>query len=67
MANNDDIQKEISKITQSSTNLLLDSILKKHDVKLSKTGLTRDQKSQIKKLVEDLQGSFQRLQNQEKK
>lgn len=67
MANRDDIQNEISKITQSSTNLLLDNILKKHNVKLEKNNLTNEQKSQLKKLVQDLQGSFQKLQKQTKK
>ncbi|MCA1319505.1 hypothetical protein LC085_06225 [Bacillus tianshenii] len=67
MAKRDDIQNEISKLTQSSTNLLVDNILKKHNVNLEKNNLTSEQKSQLKKLVQDLQGSFQKLQKQEKK
>lgn len=67
MANRDEIQNEISKLTQSSANLLLDNILKKHNVKLEKNNLTNEQKSQLKKLVQDLQGSFQKLKKQEKK
>lgn len=67
MANRDELQNEISKLTQSSANLLLDNILKKHKVKLEKNNLTNEQKSQLKKLVQDLQGSFQKLQKQEKK
>jgi len=67
MANREDIQNEISKLSQSSTNLLLDNILKKHNVKLEKGNLTSEQKSQLKKLVQDLQSSFQKLQKQEKK
>ncbi|MGD6834003.1 hypothetical protein ACQCT5_17665 [Sutcliffiella halmapala] len=67
MANREDIQNEISKLSQSGTNLLLDNILKKHNVKLEKGNLTSEQKSQLKKLVQDLQSSFQKLQKQEKK
>ncbi|MGM0835215.1 MAG: hypothetical protein ACQEV7_03595 [Bacillota bacterium] len=67
MVDRNDMQNEISKLSQTSTNLLLDNILKKHNVKLDKSSLSTEQRSQIKKLVQDLQESFQKLQKQEKK
>jgi proteasome assembly chaperone (PAC2) family protein len=67
MVDRNDMQNEISKLSQTSTNLLLDNILKKHNVKLDKSSLSNEQRSQIKKLVQDLQESFQKLQKQEKK
>ncbi|MFE7062593.1 hypothetical protein ACFVAD_10600 [Sutcliffiella sp. NPDC057660] len=67
MVDRNDMQNEISKLSQTSTNLLLDNILKKHNVKFDKSSLSNEQRSQIKKLVQDLQESFQKLQKQEKK
>ncbi|MBM7619270.1 hypothetical protein JOC95_001119 [Bacillus tianshenii] len=48
MAKRVDIQNEISKLTLNSTNLLVDNILKKHNVKLEKNNLMSEQKSQRK-------------------
>ncbi|WP_078380397.1 hypothetical protein [Sutcliffiella halmapala] len=67
MVDRNDMQDEISKLSQTSTNLLLDNLLRKHNVKLSNDNFTNEQKSQLKKLVLDLQESFQKLQKQEKK
>jgi proteasome assembly chaperone (PAC2) family protein len=67
MVDRNNMQNEISKLSQTSTNLLLDNILKKHNVKLDRSSLSNEQRSQIKKLVQDLQESFQKLQKQEKK
>lgn len=66
MVDRNNIQDEISKLTQTSTNLLLENLLRKHNVKMSNDNFTKEQKAQIKKLVQDLQESFQKLQKEEK-
>jgi hypothetical protein len=66
MADSNDLQKQISELSQTSTNLLLENVLRKHNVKLSNKNLSREERAKIKKLVSDLQASFQKLQKQDK-
>ncbi|ART76599.1 hypothetical protein ACQCU1_21525 [Sutcliffiella horikoshii] len=70
MADSKDMQREISKLTQATTNMMLQNVLKKHNVKLSGDNFSKEQKAQLKKLVADIQDSFgkmEKLQKEEKK
>ncbi|WP_226681525.1 hypothetical protein [Sutcliffiella horikoshii] len=69
MADSKDMQREISKLTQATTNMMLQNVLKKHNVKLSGDKISKEQKAQLKKLVADIQDSFgkmEKLQKEEK-
>jgi hypothetical protein len=66
MADSSNIQKAISKINQASTNMLMENVLKKHNVKLSGENISREQKAQLRKLVADLQNSFSKLEKLQK-
>ncbi|WP_223699895.1 hypothetical protein [Sutcliffiella deserti] len=67
MEDSSNMQKKIAELSQTSTNMLLENILKKHNVKLSKEKLSSEQKAKLKKLVKDLQDSFQKLEKMNKK
>ncbi len=69
MADSKDMQREISKLTQATTNMMLQNVLKKNNVKLSGENFSKEQKAQLKKLVADIQDSFgkmEKLQKEEK-
>ncbi|CAG9621663.1 hypothetical protein [Sutcliffiella rhizosphaerae] len=69
MAESKKLQSDISNLTQSTTNMMLQNVLKKHKVKLNGDNLSKDQKAQLRKLVADIQDSFgklEKLQNEEK-
>ncbi|MGY3714491.1 hypothetical protein ACWE42_03080 [Sutcliffiella cohnii] len=62
-----DFQNEMNKVAESSANLLVDNILRKHNVKLDKNRLSASQKQHLRKLVKDLQATAERLQREYKK
>ncbi|WP_096154975.1 MULTISPECIES: hypothetical protein [Bacillus] len=57
-----DLQNELNKISESSTKMMVDNILRKHNVSLDKSKITAAQKKELKKLVNDVQQAFSKIQ-----
>ena len=57
-----DLQNELNKISESSTKMMVDNILRKHNVSLDKSKITDSQKKELKKLVNDIQQAFSKIQ-----
>ena len=57
-----DLQNELNKISESSTKMMVDNILRKHNVSLDKSKVTDAQKKELKKLVNDIQQAFSKIQ-----
>ncbi|MDX5475734.1 MAG: hypothetical protein LPK00_09400 [Bacillaceae bacterium] len=57
-----DLQNELNKISESSTKMMVDNILRKHNVSLDKSRVTDAQKKELKKLVNDIQQAFSKIQ-----
>ncbi|MCG1020940.1 hypothetical protein [Sutcliffiella horikoshii] len=66
MADGNEMKRDISKLTQATTNMMLQNVLKKHNVKLSGKNFSKEQKAQLKKLVSDIQDSFGKLEKLQK-